>query len=252
MTTANDIRDALARFLDTEVEAVEENGRMAVVTPAEYPDGDAVVIWLADRGDGTFEATDLGEADARLIPTGPGARALGVPAAAIARRLDVTFSEGTLTARAQLPELPETIWRVAQAAAAIAEAATFQRPQAPKEAAFLDMVERALRDRNIDVQPEAELQGASGHSYTATLFIPSQEAVVEPITGEQGWNKAAAVYVEFGDISRANGYKLLAVLDDREEPSGPDVESLLQQVGAVTRWSRRDEWLETVARRRLL
>ena len=146
-----------------------------------------------------------------MIPTGPGARALGVPASAIARRLDVTLAEGTLTARAGLTDLPETIWRVAQAAAAIAEAATFHRAQAPKEAAFLDMVERALRDRNIEVQQETELQGASGgHNYTATLFIPLQEAVVEPITGEQGWNKAAAVYVEFGDISGANGSKLLA------------------------------------------
>jgi hypothetical protein len=252
MTVANDIREALARFLDAEVEVAEQDGRVALTTPAEYPDGDAVVIWLSDHCDGIIEASDLGGADARLIATGPGARALGVPAAAIARRLDVSFAEGTLSARAQLVDLPEAIWRVAQAAAALAEAATFHRQQAPKEAAFLDMVERALRAHDIEVEQEAELQGASGHSYTATLFIPSQEAVVEPITGEQGWNKAAAVYVEFGDLSRTNGYKLLAVLDDRDQASGPDVEGLLQQVGSVTRWSRRNEWLETVAQRRLV
>lgn len=252
MTSASDIRDRVAEFLGAEVEATMQEGRIALLTPAEYPDGDAVVVWVSDRGDGTYEASDLGQADAKLIPTGPGARALGPAAGAIARRLDVTFADGTLSARASLAELPEAAWRVAQAAVAVAEAATFQRVQAPREAAFLDLVERALRDRKVDVQQETELRGASGHSYTASLFLPSQEAVIEPITSDQGWNKAAAVYVEFGDLSSANGYKLLAVLDDREEASGPDVESLLGQVGAVTRWSRRDEWIETVAERRLL
>lgn len=253
MTSAADIRTALASFLDAEVEAAEQDGRIAVLTPAEYPDGDAVTVWLADRGDGTFDISDLGEADARLTTTGPGPRALGPQAAAIARRLDVTFADGILTGRArELPDLAEAAWRVAQAAAAIAEAATYYRQQAPREAAFLDLVETALRDRNVDVQVEPEIQGASGHSYQPALFIPSQEAVIEPITYEQGWNKAAAVYVEFGDLSSANGYKLLAVLDDREEAAGPDVENLLGQVGAVTRWSRRDDWLETVVQRRLI
>lgn len=253
MTTAADIQTALARFLETEIEAVDQDGRIALLTPAEYPDGDAVTVWLSERQSGLYDVTDLGEADARLTATGPGARALGPQAAAIARRLDVMFADGVLTGRARdLASLAETAWRVAQAAAAIAEAATFQRQQAPREAAFLDLVEHALRQRNVDVQLEPELQGASGHPYQPALFIPSQEAVVEPISGEQGWNKAAAVYVEFGDLSTANGYQLLAVLDDREEPVGPDVENLLRQVGAVSRWSHRNVWLKTMAHGRLL
>lgn len=248
----DEIRTALATFLQAEVDAAEQDGRIALLTPAEYPDGDAVRVWLSDRGDGNYDVTDLGEADARLTGTGPGAKALGPQAAAITSRLDVTFVNGVVMARSTARDLAETSWRVAQAAAAIAEAATFHREQQPREAAFLDLVESALRERKLEVQLEPELQGASGHPYQPALFIPSQEAVIEPISGEQGWNKAAAVYVEFGDLSSANGYKLVAVLDDREEPVGPDIENLLGQVGAVTRWSRRDNWLATIASGKLL
>jgi hypothetical protein len=129
---------------------------------------------------------------------------------------------------------------------------TYHRPQVPREAAFVDLVERELRERRVEVRVDTELEGASGHRYTTSLFVPSREAVIEPITGERAWNKAAAVYVEFGDLSRVNGYELVAVIDDRDDGIGEDVEGLLGQVGAVTRWSRRGRWIDIIASGRMI
>jgi hypothetical protein len=250
--TATDIRDRLADFLGSEVEAEASGERVAVLTPAEYPDGDAVTVWVTQRDAQTFEITDLGESDRRLVPDGPGPRAIGPAASMITDRFGVRFDGGAVIGRAGVAELPETCWRVAQAAAAIAEATTFHRPQVPKEAAFVDMLERELRQHRVEVNAEAELEGASGHKYTTSLFVPAAEAVIEPISGDRAWNKASAVYVEFGDLSRVNGYNLVAVVDDRDDSVGEDVEGLLGQVGAVARWSRRGEWIGVIARRRMI
>lgn len=252
MTTATDIRNSLAAFLDAEVEASQQGDRIGVLTPAEYPDGDAVTVWISDLNDGRFDVSDLGTADARLEAEGPGQRAVAVPASTICRRLGVSFEGGSIVARTDLVGLSETCWRVAQAASAIAEAITFHQPPSSKVTALVDAIERELRTRDIDVKLDAQLQGASGHTYSPSLFVPEREAVIEPISGEKPWNKASAVYVEFGDLSAVNGYQLVAVIDDRETAIGEDVEGLLGQVANVARWSDRGQWLDALTSRRLL
>jgi hypothetical protein len=247
-----DIRDGLVRFLDSEVEVETVGGRIAVLTPAEYPDGDGVVVWVTDRDDGDYEITDLGSADSRLVTTGPGPKRLGPVAAGICRRFGVQFEGGIVITRVAFGDVAEACWRVAQTAAAIAEAATYQRKQEPKEATFVDAVTRELRGRRLAVQNEVELHGASSHAYIASVYLPASETVIEPISGEQAWNKARAVYVEFGDLTQANGYKTVAVLGDMEGESSEGVEGLLRQVGAVAHWTNRSQWLETLSMQRLI
>lgn len=82
--------------------------------------------------------------------------------------------------------------------------------------------------------------------------MPEREAVIEPVGGEKAWNVASAVYVEFGDLAGVNGYQLIAVVDDRANAPGKDVERLLRQVGLVARWSQADHWLDGLAAARLL
>lgn len=252
MTSTNDIREALVHFLDREVEVEAVGERIAVLTPAEYPDGEGVVVWVADRPDGGFEITDLGTADARLVIAGPGPRRLGPVAAEVCKRFGVRFESGVIVARVERDAVAEGCWRVAQTAAAIAEAQTYQRKQQPKQATFVEAVTKELRGRDLAVKTEVELQGASSHSYITSVYLPATETVIEPITGEQAWNKARAVYVEFGDLTRANGYKTLAVLGDIEAESAESVESLLLQVGVVTHWADRERWLQTLSTRRLI
>lgn len=250
--TATLIRNGLTALLSKDVEAVELDDRIAVLTPAEYPDGDAIAVWVSEREDGRFEVSDLGNADALLEAGGPGQRAIAAPATAICRRLDVSFERGAVVGRSGLDGLSSTCWRVAQAAAAIAEAATYHQPPPQKIAALVNMLEREFKDRSVPVQVDTVLEGASGHTYTASLFVPDRETVLEPVGGDKAWNKAAAVYVEFGDLGAVNGYKLVSVLDDREEAIGEEVEHLLGQVGIVARWSRRVEWLGELTRGRMI
>lgn len=252
MTLKTDIREALMRFLDGEVEVEATGERVAVLTPAEFPDGDGVVVWVNDRGDGSFEVSDLGSADARLAAAGPGPKGVGPIAASVCKRFGASFESGVIVARVERDAIAEGCWRVAQAAAAIAEAQTYQRRQQPKEVTFVEAVARELRGRDVPVQTEVELHGASSHAYVASVYLPASETVVEPISGEQAWNKARAVYVEFGDLTRANGYKTLAVLGDIEAESAESVESLLLQVGVVAHWADRARWLQTLSLERLI
>jgi hypothetical protein len=250
MTMATEIQAGLVDFLGDEVEAQPaDSGRVAVLTPAEYPDGDGVVVWVAEAAGDAYEVSDLGETDARMAGRGLRAAPVRQAAEAICRRFDLDFRDGTITAKTRLDSVAEACWRVAQAASAIAEAPTFRRSASDRERALVENLEREIRGRSIEVRTDAKLEGASGHKYTPALFVPGREVVIEPVTGERAWNKASAVYVEFGDLGRANGYELVAVVDDREEPV-EEVEGLLSQVAAVARWSRRTEWLDTIARRR--
>lgn len=252
MTSTLDIREALIRFLDREVEVEAVGDRVAVLTPAEYPDGDGIVVWVTNREGEGFEISDLGSADARLVTSGPGPKGLGPIAAGVCRRFGVRFESGVIVTRVARDAVAEGCWRVAQAAAAVAEAQTYQRKPQPKEATFVEAVTRELRGRDLAVQTEVELHGASSHAYVASVYLPASETVIEPISGEQAWNKARAVYVEFGDLTRANGYTTVAVLGDIEGESAQSVEDLLLQVGVVTHWEQRGRWLETISARRLI
>ncbi|MDQ3608211.1 MAG: hypothetical protein M3459_04825 [Actinomycetota bacterium] len=148
--------------------------------------------------------------------------------------------------------MAEACWRVARASVAIAEAATYHRTPRAREQELTDLVAASVESRHLSVERERELEGASGHRHRASLYVPQREAVIEPVGGERAWKVASAVYVEFGDLSGVNGYQLIAVVDDRANAPGEDVERLLRQVGVVARWSQADQWLDGLAAARLL
>jgi hypothetical protein len=249
MTIATlEIRERLTAFLAEQVEVEEAGDRLAILTPASYPDGEGVVVYVSERERGRFEVSDLGRADARLIAAGPGVRSLRPVESEIADRFDVVLESGVLISRAGADELPETCWRVAEAAVAIAGAATWHKPQRTRERVFADVIARELTASAaaVEVKRDTKLRGASGREYRASLYVPDREVVIEPVTPEQTLNRVAAVYVEFGDLGLANGYQLLAVIDDRDGEDQEQAEGLLGQVGIVARWSRRQSWVERV------
>jgi hypothetical protein len=247
MIAESAIAQQLRDLLGSEVDARCDDGRLRVLTPFEYPDGDGVVVLVEQSPDGRFVVSDGGAADATLIGR-VGAKAIGSPAAEIARRFGATFDSGQVTTTVEgEADIADACQRIARAAAGVAEAATYLRRQRSKEREFVDVIASKLHQREIDVESQHKLEGASGHPYTATLFVPGSETVIEPIGGERPWNVATAVYVEFGDLSKVNGYRLMAVLDDRETDLGPDVSSLLSQVADVASWREHDSWIAEVA-----
>ena len=227
--------------------------QLAVLTPADYWDGDGVVIQVSPAATG-FVLSDAGEADARLVAAGPGVRAISTLASAICARYGATFDAGRVIVRVDdSSRVAEGCWRVAQASVAIAEAATYHRPARARERDLADLVASSVMSSlQLSVEREHDLLGASGHAYKAALYVPEREAVIEPVGGEKPWNVASAVYVEFGDLRGVNGYQLIAVMDDRDEQPNDDVERLLRQVAVVARFSQAEQWLAGLARNELV
>jgi hypothetical protein len=250
MATAEMIQESLMRHLSHEVECrllEGDDGRIGCVTPLELPNRDNVVVWVRHR-EHDFEITDYGEALAEYAAyKGQERRNLTELVQAICRGQGVEYSGGRITTRASWETLGEFVWRVATAAAQAGQAAHTTRPRRRQreEREFAVEVERTFRQRQLPVEREYRLQGRSGHKHRATIFVPSTHTVVEPVTGH--WNQVTATYAKLGDLQHANGFRLYALLDDRHEPPDEDVEGLLVQVSRVVTWSRRDEWISSVA-----
>lgn len=246
------LRSKLLAVLGDNLDVVVRGDVLAVLTPCDYPDGDGVAVQIATAENG-FVISDGGNGDARLLVGGPGTRALGAIGSTVCRRFGAVFDAGRVIARVEDEhDVAEACWRVAQASVAIAEAATYHRPPRAREQELTDLVATSVESRQLSVERDRELEGASGHRHRASLYLPEREAVIEPVGGEKAWNVASAVYVEFGDLAGVNGYQLIAVVDDRGSAPNEDVERLLRQVGMVARWSQADQWLDGLAAAQLL
>jgi hypothetical protein len=247
--TADRIEQTILAHLNAEVDCrllSEEDGRVGCATPLEYPNGDQVVVWVRPREDG-FEVTDYGEALADFAPhKGQERKGFEELAQVICRGQGVRYAKGRLTVRSDWVSLGEVVWRLAFAAAHVSQAASTFRPRKRREEnEFVAEVERTMRSRQLSIERDHRIEGRSGHEHQATIFVPTTEAVVEPVGGH--WNQVTATYAKFGDLLNTNGFRLYSLLDDRAEPPDEDVSGLLVQVSRVIEWTRRDEWFDSVA-----
>lgn len=242
-------RAAVLTYVQDNLEFEAVGDKIACALPIEYPDGDSVVTFLSERPEG-IEVSDYGAAWERATRR-PGARLgrIKEAAEAICTSSGVHFWKGRVAALSEQGDIADVIWRVGLASLSISESPSFSAAEVRRENTFVDEVETTLVRRRVAVQRDETLEGRSGHTYTPTFFLPSTHAVVEPLSPEAGWNRAASVYTEFGDVGRVNGFHLLAVVDDREASPSDQVWNLLLQVGEVLRWSQRDPWLAKVAER---
>jgi hypothetical protein len=244
------LQTEIAEYLSGEfVVAQFGDERLVCDTPMFYPDGDSVAVFLIEQDEGRLEITDFGEGyayatDRKGIRRGP----IREAAQDICSGLGLEFAAGRVSTVVDRGSFADAAWRVASASARIAEAQTFARAErAHGEDVFTDEVEQVFRARRISVEREPKLLGDSGHEYTPTLFVPDRHLIVEPISPEVAWVRAASVYAEFGDLAQANGYRLLAVVDDRAGEASEKVVRLLNQVGDVANFSRREGWLARLA-----
>lgn len=247
MISETDITKQLRDLLDREVDASYDRDCLRVLTPFEYPDGDGIVVRIEQASDGRYRVSDGGGADATLIGR-VGKKSSTAPAVMIAQRYGALFEGRQLVTMVEKEnELAGACQRIALAAAGLAEGATWLKQRPSKEVEFVDVIASELRQRAVKVEEKRTLEGASGHTHTASLFVPNTETVIEPVGGERAWNAARAVYVEFGDLRQMNGYRLMAVLDDREHAPSPEIESLLSQVAEVASWQAHDAWLAEIS-----
>jgi hypothetical protein len=93
------------------------------------------------------------------------------------------------------------------------------------------------------VEREHHLEGQSGHTHTATIYIPDREVIIEPVGGVGNWTQISSVYAKFGDLTKANGYRPFTLVDDRVKPLNQDIAAMLVQVSKVVQWSTRENWI---------
>jgi hypothetical protein len=247
MTTPDEIADRLRSHLADEVVCevlAAGDSRLACLTPLDYPSGDGITVWVEDRFDGLI-VTDYGESLTDVISRpSQDHKALLDEANAICQRLDLAFRDGRIVSSANHETVGDVIWRIATAAAQIAQTAVSFHPQRrSRERRFLYEVEDALKERKLPVERERRLPGQSGHEHSASLYVPERHLILEPVGGAGNWNQISTVYAKFGDLSRVNGFQFYSVVDDREGRLRDDLANLLMQFSDLVDWTRRDEWL---------
>lgn len=238
----------LQSFLSDEIVCepmTDGTNRVGCVTPLEYPDGDAVVVWVHQRADAALEVSDYGEGLIwQAFRPEREQKSMDHLAYKVAHQLGVNLFEGRLATQCDQRELGESIWRVATAAAEIAGAMKYSKPQRRKETEeneFVRLVAQTLRERNIPVERGHKLEGSSGHPHIATIWVPGTHSIIEPVGGH--WNQVASVFTKFSDLASVNGFQRYSLLDDRQTSPGDDVRSLLVGVSDVITWSGHDVWL---------
>jgi hypothetical protein len=222
-------------------------GRVGCLTPFEYPDGDAVVVWVRELG-GKMEVSDYGEGLADQEFRSDYERGIVSDLAQGAARVNgVRAFEGRMGTQCEPDALGESVLKVASASAQVAASIACQKPGRRKESEeneFVRLVDETLRQSNVPVEREHKLVGASGHSHRATIYVPHSHTILEPVGGH--WNQVASIYTKFSDLAPVNGFKRYSVLDDRQEQPGDDVRTLLVSVSDVITWSAHDRWLEQI------
>jgi Domain of unknown function DUF1828 len=244
-----DIEQTLRAFVSAEIECEaipDDPTQVGCVMPLQYPSGDYVTVWVEQPGS-RFRLSDHGESFRDVIGRKRAdVRAMEAVAEGLAARWGVEVKGGALVAQADYAGLGDTMWRLAAAAHRVGhDAAAFRPPRhhRQREEHFVREVEGTFRNQNLAVERDVRLPGQSGHTYTATLYIPAEDMVVEPIPANAQYNQISSVYLKFGDLSHANGYGRLALVDDRYASPSSELDGALRQVGRVVRWTRREQWI---------
>jgi hypothetical protein len=219
--------------------------------PLHYDNRDSVVVWVESLGD-RFRVSDGGEAfiDADIRKPRD-ASDLASEARAICEPFGISVSDSALTAWTDLRGLGDTVWRAAMSAVAVANLShgfRKSRVHHHREHAFVAEVQAELLSRHLPVSREVKMLGSSGHTHRVTIYLPVVHAVLEPIGGEGHFSQISAVYTKFGDLSHADGYRRVSLVDDRSRTLRPDLAGMLVQVSEVVTWTHRADWLERLTR----
>lgn len=242
------VADALLSHLSDEVECSVLDDRLVCDTALYYPDGDSVTVFITDH-DGVLEVTDYSQGTSvavqRLQKRSPTLLRVGED---ICGSLGLVFQNGRISATVSGEAIGDAVWRVATASLQLADAVGYEiaKPEKSRKD-FTEEVARELAGRGIEVERNHRIVGASGHEHKPSLYVASRHVVVEPVATESMWNRAAAVYAEFGDLMHANGYGRISLIDDRGDAVREDTQNLLQQVSSLVFWENRAPWMERIA-----
>jgi hypothetical protein len=248
--TPDSVRESVLATLSEEITCRslgDGSNRIGCLTPFEYPDGDAVVVWVRELA-GTFEVSDYGEGTAGQKHRSDHERtAVNKLVEQAARTYSVRAAKGRVGVESSPQSLGDAVLRVAAASAQVASTLARQGPAKQRESdenEFVRLVDETIRERHVPVEREHRITGSSGHSHKATIYVPHSHSILEPVWSN--WNQVASVYTKFSDLAPVNGFKRFSLLDDRVQSPSDDTRTLLVKVSSVVTWSRHEDWLNQV------
>jgi hypothetical protein len=234
------------------------NGYTRVRTPFLYPDGDVIDLFISEQN-GVFTVTDLGETLRWLKMQSIS----GVKRSPRQQRLIEDVSQthglevfrGMLVARAREPnELTSVIVRAAQGALRVADIWFTMRTRSVES--VTDEVEQLLLERVIPFERGQQLVGRSGRVWRPDFHtrLPQKSSLVHVLsTGSRAAAHSVANYVVASWVDLNNlkvgpeALQFVSLFDDTMDVWGQEDFNLVGNLSVITRWSRPDEFIETLA-----
>ena len=218
--------------------AEQTNLGVEITTPVVYPDGDVVTV-VVERASDSFLVHDAGFASMRLSESGihlsrVAARRLKENCA----RYKCNFSQGRVSAKADMESLGIVISLVANAARTVGDYALEMRRQA--EADFRQILSEALREIfGARIRENEEIRGTSGRRYRVSAIVLDTKEdqpvnVVSAVANRQGVPYSFAMLYDLQEVYR--GVEGDSVYDENADIRAED-RLLLGSVGRVFSFS---------------
>ena len=225
-------------------------------TPYLYPDGDMIDIFCKPQGEVTL-VTDLGETSRWLrMQTvsprrSPKQKAL-IDDACLTH--GVEFYRGMVMARRRSKDsLPGAVMRVAQASLRISDLWFTFRTRAVQP--VTEEVSDFLREIDLDFERGEKLVGRSGRSWSPDFHVRAvrrSSLVYVLSTGSRSAARGVVnhVHTAFYDLNHLavgpEALRFVSLFDDTADVWSEEDFQLAEQLSDVTRWSRPDEFADTL------
>ena len=247
------VKEMIQRELSPLFDCRQEDGRLVIVTPFEYPDGDLMEFYLTEER-GELVVTDLAETIATLA-----AYRFDVESTPKRRRLFESVLQGQgvhyFQGEIRVPlasdrELVSALVRLSQAALRTTDLLFTSRFGAGTT--FKEEVEAYLSEKGLPHQADYKLTGRSGQTYTLDFYIERrQPLVLEALStassgyAEQLVNRTVRMWY---DLKRVDGRLTYAtVLDDSEDIWKTQHLEILTSLSELITWSERERLSQLAA-----
>jgi hypothetical protein len=246
------VRNMLQAGLSPLFDCREENGRLVIVTPFEYPDGDLIEFYVTEEA-GRLVITDLAETLATLasyrfdVETTPKRRKLFE---SVVQGHGAHFFQGQLRVPLSSPEeLVPALVRLSQAAFRTTDLLFTSRYGVGTT--FKDEVGEFLTEKSLAHEADYRATGRSGQIYTLDFYIEQPRPLLL-----EALSTASAAYAEqavsrtvrmWYDLRRVDGrFGYATMLDDTEDVWKEQHLEILGSLSDLLVWSEREKLAELV------
>ncbi len=241
------IKDMLQKQLSPLFDCREEAGRLVVVTPFEYPDGDLMEFYVTQEGE-NLVVSDLAETLSTLaayrfeVESTPKRRKLFE---SVVNGLGVHYFQGEIRVPISSEnEIVPALLRLSQAALRTSDLLFTSRFGAGTT--FKEEVEEYLTEKQLPHQTDYRASGRSGQLYTVDFYIERRQPILlEALStassgyAEQIVNRAVRMWYDLRRVDGRFGYA--TVLDDSENVWREQHIEILSSLSELVVWSEREK-----------